>query len=646
MTITPKPSTTAETSQDVARTHPLEPLSASEIEQASAILRTRQQLPETYRFVSITLAEPGKQEISHASTHEVPRHAFVVLLDRATGHTHEARVSLSDATVLSWREVSGVQAPVMRDEIDEAEKGIKRDDRFVDALAKRGVHRLDLVCVEPWSAGHYGEDYEGRRVIRALVYVRNFDRDNPYAHPVDDLIVVYDLNAGAVLWLEDGGPVHLPTQNGNYTAADVESTRDDLEDLRITQPDGPSFTVDGHHIRWQNWDLRIGFTPREGVVLHQVGIRGNGGRRSVLHRAALSEMVVPYGDPSPVQARKNAFDAGEYNIGALTNSLRLGCDCLGEIHYFDAALNDSMGNAMTIRNAICVHEEDAGLLWKHTDFRRDEAEVRRSRRLVISFIATVANYEYAFYWNLYQDGTIECVVKMTGIVSTAVHSNASGTPDYGQRLNLDGLYAPIHQHVFNVRLDMDVDGARNSVYEVEIEPVPQGPGNPMGNAFRAVERLLTSERQAQRDAAPGSQRHWKIVNNDVRNAVGEPTAYRLMPSNTATLFAAPDASVYHRANFATRTLWVTPYASDERHAAGDYPNQHAGGAGLPEWTENDRPLADEDVVLWHTFGSNHSVRLEDWPVMPVQHAGFTLQPVGFFDQNPTLDLPPSSEQCH
>ena len=65
-----------------------------------------------------------------------------------------------------------------------------------------------------------------------------------------------------------------------------------------------------------------------------------------------------------------------------------------------------------------MHEEDYGILWKHHDLQGGTTEVRRSRRLVVSFIATVGNYEYGFYWYFYLDGNIQLEVKLTGIVST------------------------------------------------------------------------------------------------------------------------------------------------------------------------------------------------------------------------------------
>jgi primary-amine oxidase len=534
--------------------------------------------------------------------------------------------------------VPGVQPQVLLEEFFACEETVRSDPGVQDALRARGITEFDGVMVDPWSAGHYGDEEAGR-LVRALLWVKiGGPDDNGYAHPVENLVVYVDTLAGRVVKLEDHGVVPVPQQPGNYTAADV-TPRTDLKPISITQPEGTSFDVDGHEVRWQRWRFRIGFTPREGLVLHTLRYRDGERERPVLHRASLSEMVVPYGDPAPTHRRKNAFDAGEYNIGTLANPLELGCDCLGEIRYFDAVLADGDGNPFTVPNAVCLHEEDHGLLWKHTDFRTGKAEVRRGRRLVVSFIATVGNYEYGFFWYLYQDGSIEFDVKLTGIMSTGAVPPGT-TPTHGQLLNTDGLYAPIHQHVFNVRLDLDVDGTANSVYEIDTVTDPAGPDNPLGNGFRTVATRLDTELGARRRASLDRARYWEVRSSEARNAVGEPTAYALKPHGTVVPFVRPEASVLHRAGFMTHHLWVTPYAEDERHAAGDYPNQHSGGDGLPSWTAADRDVTDGDVVVWYTFGSHHVARLEDWPVMPVQHVGFLLQPAGFFDRSPALDVPP------
>jgi primary-amine oxidase len=151
---------------------------------------------------------------------------------------------------------------------------------------------------------------------------------------------------------------------------------------------------------------------------------------------------------------------------------------------------------------------------------------------------------------------------------------------------------------------------------------------------------------AQRDVDASRSRSWRIANRSRRNGLGAPTAYKLLPGATPTLLADPSSSVGRRAAFASHNLWVTPFDPEERRAAGDYPNQHHGYAGLPTWTAADRPIVDTDIVLWHSFGVTHIPRPEDWPVMPVEYTGFTLLPSGFFDRNPALDVPPSSDHCH
>ena len=414
--------------------------------------------------------------------------------------------------------------------------------------------------------------------------------------------------------------------------------RDDIKPLTIAQPEGPSFAVDGHEVRWQKWKFRIGFTPREGLVLHTVSYHDDGRDRPILYRASVCEMVVPYGDPGEQYYRKNAFDIGEYGIGTLANSLILGCDCLGAIHYFDVAMLDSRGEAVTLKNAVCLHEEDVGLLWKHTDWRINQTETRRSRRLSVSFVATVGNYEYGFFWNFYQDGTLQCEIKLTGIMNTTVLASDEPSP-FGVQI-APRLNAPFHQHIFAARLDMSVDGQSNSVYEVNTSGLPPGSDNPHGNAFRAESTLLATERDAQRSVNGGTSRFWRIANPNRKNRLGQPVAYRLVPGENCPALAQPDAAVMRRAGFAAHQLWVTPYRADERYPAGDYPNQNPGGDGLPRWTAANRNVKETDLVVWYTFGHTHVPRPEDWPVMPVASIGFCLKPDGFFQQNPALDVPP------
>ena len=310
----------------------------------------------------------------------------------------------------------------------------------------------------------------------------------------------------------------------------------------------------------------------------------------------------------------------------------------------DAVIAHEHGNAQVQRVAICMDEAEFGVRWQQTHAWAVCSEARRQLRMVMSFFTTTGNYDYGFYWCLYLDGTIGFEVKATGIVFTSAYPGA-GYP-YASQLT-PGLGAPFHQHLFSARLDMMVDGPTNTVEDLDFVQVPLGPNNPRGNAFAQRRTTLRRESEAQRMADQSVGRVWHISNPDSRNRLGDPVAYALLPEGQPALLADPDSSIHRRATFATKHLWVTAYDLAERYAAGDFVNQHAGGAGLPEYVAADRDLVGTDLVVWHTFGLTHVPRLEDWPIMPVDHTGFRLKPVGLFDRNPALYVPPNaSSQCH
>jgi primary-amine oxidase len=620
-------------------------LTADEITRAVEIVRGTGRLTDAARFAYVILHEPAKEELATWKPGDpVDRQVHTLVVPGPSLLMHDVIVSLTTGEIVSWEDVHGMRPGLLMEEAAHAVFTTREHPDFIAALARRGITDLDTVQIDPWPAGSFGYEAEtDRRIARCITFVRETPTDNGYARPVEGLIVHFDLGRNEVIEVIDHGTTTLPTQHARYSTDEHQPLRTDLKPLEITQPEGPSFTVDGNLVTWQKWSMRLGFDPYEGLTLHQVTYNDAGRERSIMHRASVTEMVVPYGDPNEIHGWKNAFDAGEWGLGRMTQPLTLGCDCLGEIHYFDATLATEAGEPWVIQNAICMHEEDYGILWKHVDLWSGTSEVRRSRRLVVSFIATVGNYEYGFYWYFYLDGTIQLEVKLTGIVSPMAIEPGS-RPEFANVIS-PGIAAPHHQHMFNVRLDMDVDGTENEVHEINAEAVPAGPDNPWGNAFRARTTRLERESEAQRKVNPATSRAWKIVNPRVTNGLGLPVAYKLVPTmSTPTLLAQPDSSVGQRAAFARNNLWVTPYARDERRAAGEYPNQHEGGDGLPRWTAADRSLTDTDVVLWYTFGITHFARPEDWPVMPVEYTGFVLTPTGFFDRNPALDVPPS-EHC-
>jgi primary-amine oxidase len=630
-----------------AAPHPLDPLRVEELAAAAALVRAEVPEREQLRFVSARLEEPDKASLRayEAGGPPPPRQAFLVLLDRATGEAFEAWLQLEPPALQRMVKLAGDREPygqpaLLVEEFFECEAIVKADRGWRAALARRGLSEdeIELAQVDPFSSGYFGRAFErGARIVRAVSFYRARREDNAYAHPIEGVVAVVDLIARRVVDLLDEDPVvPIPRRRRNYDSASLGPPRTSLRPLDVVQPEGPSFTVAGQLVRWENWSFRVGFTPREGLVLHQLRFRDGERERSIVHRASITEMVVPYGDPSASHYWKSAFDAGEYGLGTLANSLQLGCDCLGHIHYFDVPVLEASGETSLLQNVICMHEEDYGVLWKHYEMRTGVFEVRRSRRLVVSFFATVGNYDYGFYWYLYQDGTIQLEAKLTGIVQTTALP-AGAAYRWGGMI-AEALGGPSHQHFFNARLHMDLDGAGNSVSEHEFVPRPWGTDNPYGNAFDTTSRTLERELDATRNANGETGRYWKIVNPSARNEAGGMPGYKLMVQPSPLMLAQEGSPVRARGGFATKHVWVTPFDSREKYASGDYPNVHAGGDGLPRYVQQNRALVNQDLVVWHTFGHTHFCKPEDFPVMPVEYAGFSLKPSGFFAENPAMDL--------
>nr|WHU50174.1 copper amine oxidase [Chlamydomonas reinhardtii] len=579
------------------------------------------------------------------------------------------------AQLLLWRKLEGVHPLTSPDDNSEAEAIMKASPVLRQAVAERyGLSEAEideqLMC-DTWACHNAPRHLAGRRLMQGFLYLKlRGGHDNEYAHPLD-LTPIVDLNTREVVHMDAYDrpcSVHRgPDATGhNYSRSLVDTGvrpwRDDIKPLHVVQPEGPSFSLDGPVLSWQRWRMVLGFNGREGLVLHNLTYTdplappgappppGPGRVRPVLHRASLVEMAVPYGDPHVPYTRKCALDVGDYGFGLCANSLELGCDCLGHITYMDAVVNNAKGEAVVIRKAVCIHEEDAGIMWKHWDCRTGAAEVRRSRRLVVSQVSTFMNYEYAMYWYFYQDGTIHFELKLTGILSTSVcpEGEAAAAAPFGVRV-APGVNATVHQHFFCMRLDPaidDTEGGRHVVV-AEVEAVPLPPGgddNPHRNGFRMVETELTRVAAASRNHNFNTARHWSMKNPFSLNPIsGRPVSYRLMPAASPAVMAAPDSLVARRAEFARKQLWVTPHVDGQRYAAGEHVVQSEACMGLGVWTAQDAPLLGSDPVVWYSFGVTHAPRVEDFPVMPVEVCGFSLKPDGFFAGNPAVDLPPSRD---
>ena len=351
-------------------------------------------------------------------------------------------------------------------------------------------------------------------------------------------------------------------------------------------------------------------------------------------------MNIPYADPRHPYHKKSAFDLGDAGAGIMANDLKLGCDCLGSIHYLSATLCDDKGGALPMNNVVCIHEQDAGIGWKHTNYRTGRAAVVRQRELVIQSIITVANYEYIMAFMFNQAGELDYEVRATGILSTQPIDEGIEVP-WGTIVH-PGVLAVHHQHIFSLRVDPMIDGYNNRIVYDEAHPMPRSDFNPHGTGYQVTETVV--DKSGGYDIDYDVNRVFKIQNAAVRNPVnGKPVAYKIQAPAFQKILSDTDSFNYKRAEFASHNIYVTKYRDGELYAGGQYTNQSRGGTGVRSWADRKDDVKDEDLVVFVQFGINHVPRIEDFPVMPCEILKVALKPVNFFDKNPALDVPPSEQ---
>jgi primary-amine oxidase len=428
----------------------------------------------------------------------------------------------------------------------------------------------------------------------------------------------------------------------NEYISEYQQLRTDVKPLHVVQPEGASFTVieEGTStvLEWQKWKMRVGFNHREGMVLHDVRYDN----RSLFYRLSLSDMNIPYADPRHPYHKKAAFDLGDVGAGLMANDLKLGCDCLGSIYYLSSVLNDTNGEPLRMPNVVCIHEQDAGIGWKHTNYRTGRAAVVRNREFVLQSIITVANYEYIMAFMFNQAGEMDYEVRATGILSTQPIDDGVEV-NFGTRVH-PGVLAVHHQHIFSLRVDPFLDGsvANRLVYD-EAHPMPRSDFNPHGNGYAVTETQITQSGGYDLDFT--KNRTFKIQNAAVRNPInGKAVGYKIHVPPFQYMLSDPESFNHKRAEFADHNLYVVKHVDGELYSGGQYTNQSRGGTGVRSWAARNENVLDDDIVVYVQFGINHVPRIEDFPVMPCEILKVAFKPVNFFARNPAMDVPPSSQE--
>jgi len=617
-------------------------------------LNSAGKLGEETLFASILLQEPLKSQVlAWKPGDPFVRKVDVVLYDE--GKSFAAVVDVTAGKLDSFAELSKDQAPVSSAELGFSD-GLTKDPRIQAALKARGITDMRMVSCYVYPAGFVDlpEQTEGRRIgWGGCRYSANALND--WDREIAGIFFVVDMKEKKITRFSDFGAVPMPAPT-NYYDADGGPALPGTKPIVTTEPEGPSFTIEDGEVRWQNWRFRFRLDPRLGPIVNLVTYDDAGKRRSVLYEGSLSEMYVPYQDPD-VSRNKNVYlDAGEYFLSGILKPLQAGIDCPVYARFFSGTFFHSNGLPYIRPQLACLFERVIGdPVWRHYDSSTAAVVGRPTRELVFRTVAAVGNYDYVFDWRFEQDASITVGVGATGILEVkAVKDQRADGPlteamaakdpeghevQFGQ-LVAPGISAVDHDHFFSFRLDLDVDGVNNSLMVDKLVPYKL-PDTALGRhwIWAMKPEMVKTEGDAKFDVSVEHPAMWRFVNEGVKNPLGQPTSFAIMPGETGISLLPSSEWPQKRAGFSEHNLWVTPYDPNQRYASGLYVMGSKGEDSLPQWTKQNRNIMNTDIVAWYTMGFHHVPRPEDWPVMPIMWHTFTLLPYQFLPKNPTMDLP-------
>ncbi|MCI0414055.1 hypothetical protein L0222_14810, partial [bacterium] len=583
--------------------HPLDALDASEITNTTAILKNAGHVNDKTLVASITLLEPPKAEVLvWRKGDPFTRKSKTVL--RRNAKTYEAIVDLKSGKVISHQEIPGAQPFVTLPEILTAIKVTTGHPKMQEGFRKRGLTDFEKIFCAPRTAGNFGKENEKtKRIVKVDCFdVRDIQTD-VFANPIEGLFATYDLDRNEILKVTDLGVVPVPHGNSELDPASIGKQRE-VKPVLISSPQGSNIQVDGSFVHWQNWSFHLRWEIREGVVISLVKYEA----RSVLYQGHLSEIFVPYQDPTEGWYYRNYMDEGDYGFGTMATTLVAGADCPASSTFLSPVMSNYTGGADTLDNRVCIFERSPGEpVWRHYDLMTQALESRPGMELVVRYIATVGNYDYVMDWIFDQKGDITYRAGATGIdsvkgVKAQKMSDETAAEDtaYGALVSA-GRAGINHDHFLCVRLDLDVDGTANTFMRNLLVPEKNANPDNRRRIWRTKEELAKIDSDAKFRLSYENPSMWHVMNVHKKNALGNPVSYMIHPEANALPLVNPDDPALSRAQFANHHLWITPYAPEERYAAGDYPNQSMPGQGLPAWTSKNRKIEDQDIVLWYTM---------------------------------------------
>jgi primary-amine oxidase len=628
--------------------HPLDPLTEQEFLVVQTVVLSKYP-PSKNRlsFHYIGLDDPDKDSVLKYETKStpitIPRKSFTIAI--INSKSHEIVIDLKLKSIVSDNVHKGYGFPILSVEEQSAANGLPlKYPPFIASVQKRGLNLSEVVC-SSFTMGWFGEEKNNRNV-RVDCFMKE-SSVNIYVRPISGLTIVVDLETLKIIEYHDREIETVPTaEKTEYQVSkQIPPFGPKQHSQTSHQPQGPGFQINGHSISWANWKFHVGFDVRAGIVISLASIYDLEKHkfRRVLYKGYISELFVPYQDPTEEFYFKTFFDSGEFGFGLSTVSLIPNRDCPSNAEFIDVYVHSDDGSPSLLKNAICVFEQYGNIMWRHTESGIPNEHIEESRtevNLIVRTVVTVGNYDNVLDWEFKTSGSIKPAIALSGILeikgTNIKHKDEIKEDIHGKLVSTNsiGIY---HDHFYMYYLDFDIDGVENSFEKTSLKTVRITNGSSKRKSYWTTETQTAKTESDAKITIGFAPAELVVVNPNKKTAVGNDVGYRLIPAIPAHPLLVEDDYPQIRGAFTNYNVWITPYNRTEKWAGGLYVDHSRGDDTLAVWTKQNRDIVNKDIVLWHVVGIHHVPAQEDFPIMPLLSTSFELRPTNFFERNPVLN---------
>ncbi|KAJ8303844.1 hypothetical protein KUTeg_017427, partial [Tegillarca granosa] len=406
------------------------------------------------------------------------------------------------------------------------------------------------------------------------------------------------------------------------------------------EPDGHRYKICDQSVRYLKWQFNWQNSLLKGPTLFNINFNGE----RIVYELGLQDIIVLYTGNNPAFSRASFAD-GLNGLSSRTAGLVPGVDCPEHATFRNITIaTEDFPMGGVIPNAICIFEQNLG-----TPLRRHQSSIPSqgglfygglvTSVLIFRTIFVLNNYDYILDYILYESGSIEVKVHSTGYVLTTFQFPEESS--YGSQVAND-TNAPLHLHLFNFKIDIDILGRKNRYKTVNIEVgnIKENINRKSGHHFKLRHETKHSELEAAYKYNISTPKYHVFYNNDKNDKYGNPRGYRLEADGFVKQLIPTGMGFEDTISWSRYQMAVTIHKESERSSSSIHATFDAGDpvVDFSKFVEDNESIVDEDLVAWLTLGTYHIPHTEDVPnvVTSGKELSFLLSPFNYFPNDPSV----------